>query len=79
MNRLLSATSHGGSNLDMAPAVDLSERMEYDVDSSIRELVRRGKSHTGVRTIDSLSISRNNGHITLINENAATNLLTGIG
>ena len=77
MNRLLSATSHGGSNLDMAPAVDLSERMEYDVDSSIRELVRRGKSHTGVRTIDSLSISRNNGHITLINENAATNLLTG--
>ena len=77
MNRLLSATSHGGSNLDMAPAVDLSERMEYDVDSSIKELVRRGKSHTGVRTIDSLSISRNNGRTTLINENAATNLLTG--
>ena len=77
MNRLLTATSRGGTGLNTAPGTDLTERMEYNHDSSLKRLVRRGKSHTGARTIDSLTISRNYGQPALIYEYAATNLLTG--
>ena len=77
MNRLLTATSRGGMSLNSAPAIDLTERMEYSVDSSLKKLIRRGKSHTGARTIDSLTIGCGFGRPVLIQEYAATNLLTG--
>lgn len=77
MDRLLSATSRSGANLDMSPVVDLTERMEYDVDSSILQLIRRGKSHRGVRTIDSLQLNYNYGRLVNLRERASTNLLTG--
>ena len=77
MDRLLSATSRSGSNLDMSPVVDLTERMDYDVDSSIKHLIRRGKTHRGVRNIDSLEFNCNYGRIESLRERASTNILPG--
>ena len=77
MNRLLTATSRGGMSLNSAPQTDLTERMEYNVDSSLKTLIRRGKFYAGDRTIDSLTISHSNGRVSRIVEKAPTNLLTG--
>ena len=49
---------------------------EYNVDSSLKSLIRRGKSHTGPRTIDSLSYSYTRGRMTGLTERAATNRLS---
>lgn len=77
MNRLLTATSRGGMSLNSAPQTDLTERMEYNVDSSLKTLIRRGRFYAGDRTIDSLTISHSNGRVSRIVEKAPTNLLTG--
>ena len=77
MDRLTAASFGSGANLDRPADTDLSERMEYNVDSSLKRLIRRGKSHTGPRTIDSLSYSYTRGRMTGLTERAATNRLSG--